>query len=139
MAQPEVGVVLNIGLTHVEKLGSIEAIAAEKLALPRSLPASGTAVLNADDERVRAVIPELACHVIAFGHGDCAALRWSEVAAGGPEGGTRFTVRLGDDSAVVESPVPGEHTVPGVVAAIGVALALGVGLGGRPRRWPPPA
>jgi len=85
-------------------------------------------VLNADDERVRAVIPELDCHVIAFGRGDCATLRFSEVSGGGPEGGTRFTIRLGDESAVVDSPVPGEHTVPGIAAAIGVAVAFGVGL-----------
>src|SRR5690606_25938089 len=52
LVRPDVGVVMNIGLTHAAKLGSIEAIAEEKLSLPRWLGPVGTAVLNMDDPRV---------------------------------------------------------------------------------------
>jgi len=87
VARPEIGVVLNIGLTHVSKLGSLEAIAREKLSLVRTLPASGTAILNADDALVDAVAPELACRTIRFGRpGTGATLTWSNTEDGGLDG-----------------------------------------------------
>jgi len=128
MARPEVGVVLNIGLTHVARLGSVEAIQAEKLTLPRALPPTGTAVLNADDPRVAPVASELACRVITFGtQNGGASVRYGPVEGHGLEG-TRFSVSAGGERARVDSPVPGVHTVPGVVAAICVAMALGMRL-----------
>ena len=49
LAEPEVGVVTNIGWAHIEGMGSKEATAKEKGALYRALPADGLAVSNADD------------------------------------------------------------------------------------------
>jgi len=128
IARPEIGVVLNIGLTHVEKLGSIEAIAEEKLTLPRSLPPTGTAVLNMDDERIAPAAGQLACRVLGFSRTD--AHQWATYGDVRSEGlkGTRFFLSTGKQRARVDSPVAGEHTVPGVVAAMCVAMALGVRL-----------
>ena len=55
IARPEVGVVLAVHPTHLERAGSIEAIARAKAELPAALPADGLAVLNADDPRVAAM------------------------------------------------------------------------------------
>jgi len=129
IAEPEVGVVLNIGLTHVSKLGSVEAIAAEKLSLVRGLPASATAVLNADDPRVAAVIPELRCNLISFGETDSATLRRGPVTARGLAG-VSFDVTLGETTERVNSPLPGAHTVPAVLAAMATGIALGMNLRG---------
>jgi UDP-N-acetylmuramoyl-tripeptide--D-alanyl-D-alanine ligase len=49
MAEPEIGVVTNIGLSHLELLGSQDAIAEAKAELLEELPPTGTAILNADD------------------------------------------------------------------------------------------
>ncbi|MGE0602019.1 MAG: UDP-N-acetylmuramoyl-tripeptide--D-alanyl-D-alanine ligase [Dehalococcoidia bacterium] len=129
IAEPEVGIVLNIGLTHISKLGSIEAIATEKLSLVRSLPPAGTAVINADDPRVAAVANELQCAVISFGASETATLRRGPVTERGLEG-TSFDVTFGETTERVNSPLPGAHTAPAVLAAIGAAIALGMNLRG---------
>ena len=127
IAEPEIGVVLNVGLTHVEKLGSIEAIQREKLTLARYLPDSGTAVLNADDPRVSPVGSELRCHVIRCGASDAATLRVTNTLGHGLFG-VSFDATFEGQTVHVISPLPGEHTVPAALSAIAVCLALGVNL-----------
>lgn len=129
IAEPEVGAVLNIGLTHVSKLGSIEAIAAEKLSLVRGLPRDATAVLNVDDPRVAAVVPELQCHALTFGESDTAALRRGPVTDRGLAG-TSFDVTFGETTERVNSPLPGAHTIPAVLTAMAAGIALGMNLRG---------
>ena len=127
IARPEVGVVLNIGLTHVEKLGSIEAIQEEKLALVRSLSSTGTAIINADDRRVAPVAGELSCRVISFGECRRATLRRGPVTDLGL-GGAAFDVTFDGETVPVASPLPGAHVVPAALSAIAAALALGITL-----------
>ncbi|MCC6268221.1 MAG: UDP-N-acetylmuramoyl-tripeptide--D-alanyl-D-alanine ligase [Dehalococcoidia bacterium] len=129
IAEPEIGAVLNIGFTHVSKLGSIDAIAAEKLSLVRGLPRTGTALLNADDPRIAPVAAELGCSVITFGCAEEAALRRGQVTDRGLDG-TSFDVTFGETTERVNSPLPGAHTVSAVLTAIGAAIALGVNLRG---------
>ncbi|HWI22027.1 MAG TPA: UDP-N-acetylmuramoyl-tripeptide--D-alanyl-D-alanine ligase, partial [Baekduia sp.] len=49
IAEPDVGVIVNVGPVHLELLGSLEAIAATKAELIAALPPSGTAVIPADE------------------------------------------------------------------------------------------
>ena len=99
IAEPSVGAVLNIGATHLEKLGSMEAIEREKLSLARNLPGDGVAVLNVDDERIAPVVEELACEVIGFGASEAAGLRrgrfattgWTAPSSASPTRGRRRT------------------------------------------------
>jgi UDP-N-acetylmuramoyl-tripeptide--D-alanyl-D-alanine ligase len=130
IGQPTVGVVLNIGLTHVSKLGSIEAIEREKLSLARWLPENGTAVLNFDDERIARGAAGLRCKIISFGSGrraDGPTLAWALMRSQ-PLEGSRFTVTYDGVTARGRSPVPGDHTIPAAMTAIGVSLALGMNL-----------
>ena len=127
IADPEIGVVLNVGFTHVEKLGTIEAIQREKLTLARYLPESGTAILNADDQRVSLPSSELRCNVIRFGANDTATLKLANTVSHGLFG-VSFDATFEGETAHVQSPLPGEHTVAAALAAIGVSLALGMKL-----------
>ena len=129
IVEPQVGVVLNIGLTHVSKLGSIEAIGEEKLSLVRGLPKHATAVLNADDARVAAAVPELACSVITFGEAEGAVLRRGRIEDRGLHG-TSFDVSFGETTERVHSPLLGAHTVPAVLTAMAAGIALGMNLRG---------
>ncbi|GIW14024.1 MAG: UDP-N-acetylmuramoyl-tripeptide--D-alanyl-D-alanine ligase [Tepidiforma sp.] len=125
IALPEIGGVLNIGLTHIEKLGSIEAIAEEKLSLARALPRAGTAILNMDDPRIAPEAARLPCRVIGFGSpGSGAALVVTDAHARGLEG-TEFTVAFEGEHQVVRSPLPGLHTIPAALFTIAAGLALG--------------
>ncbi|MEX2446368.1 MAG: Mur ligase family protein, partial [Dehalococcoidia bacterium] len=54
-ARPRTGIVLNVGPTHLERAGSIDAIVRAKRELPEALPEDGAAVLNADDPHVRSM------------------------------------------------------------------------------------
>ncbi|MGH2418166.1 MAG: UDP-N-acetylmuramoyl-tripeptide--D-alanyl-D-alanine ligase, partial [Candidatus Limnocylindria bacterium] len=67
IARPEVGVVLAVHPTHLERAGSIEAIARAKAELPAALPSDGLAVLNADDARVAAMRAATRAEVRTFG------------------------------------------------------------------------
>ena len=128
IAEPSVGAVLNIGATHLEKLGSMEAIEREKLSLARGLPQDGVAVLNVDDERIAPVMDELGCEVIGFGASEAARLRRGPVRDLGLEG-FEFRVTFEGAQADVRLHVPGAHLAQGALGAIGIQLALGVGLG----------
>ncbi len=129
IARPEIGVVLNIGLTHVEKLGSIEAIAEEKLSLARWLDGDGTAVLNLDDPRVAPAASQIVAHVIGFSIDGAAGARLTARDVDDLHlEGTRFTAIFDGEEAAVHSPLPGVHTLPATLAALGVALAMGMTL-----------
>jgi len=54
IAEPDVGLVTNVGPVHLEQLGSLEAIATEKMSLVAGLPPGGTAVVPAGDPRIAA-------------------------------------------------------------------------------------
>lgn len=67
IARPDVGVVTNVGLAHAEFLGGQEGVAAVLLELLTALPASGTAVLNADDPWTPKLAAKCAARVVTVG------------------------------------------------------------------------
>ena len=127
IARPEVGVVLSVHPTHLERAGSIEAIARAKAELPAALPADGLAVLNADDARVAAMRDVTRATVRTFGLGPSADVRATEVDSHGIAG-TSFTLRAPWGERRLRSAIPGRHLVPHALAAATVAEHLGVPL-----------
>jgi UDP-N-acetylmuramoyl-tripeptide--D-alanyl-D-alanine ligase len=127
IARPEVGVVLSVHPTHLERAGSIDAIARAKAELPAALPSDGLAVLNADDPRVAAMRDVTAAPVRTFGLGADADVRATEVESHGVAG-TSFTLRAPWGERRLHSATPGRHLVPHALAAAIVAEHLGVGL-----------
>src|SRR2546429_2857709 len=49
LAAPDIGIITNVGVAHIEFMGTREAIAEEKGALAEAIAATGTLILNADD------------------------------------------------------------------------------------------
>ncbi|HEX5041117.1 MAG TPA: UDP-N-acetylmuramoyl-tripeptide--D-alanyl-D-alanine ligase [Candidatus Limnocylindria bacterium] len=127
IAQPEIGVVLAVHPTHLERAGSIERIAEAKSELPRALPRDGLAVLNADDPRVAAMRDVTPAAVATFGLGADADVRATDVVSSGLEG-TEFTLVAPWGSRRLRSATPGRHLIPHALAAAAVAERLGIGL-----------
>jgi UDP-N-acetylmuramoyl-tripeptide--D-alanyl-D-alanine ligase len=124
IAQPQIGVVLNVGPTHLERLGSMQAIAEAKSEAVQDLPATGCAILNADDPLVAAMAPKTRARVLTFGTHSHADFRASEIQSHGLAG-VEFTLGCLGRSLRVRSPVPGADLVHNALAALAVAVAGG--------------
>ena len=127
VAQPSTAVVLNVGPTHLERLGSIEAIAQAKGEAVEALNEDGCAVLNADDPYVAAMAEKTRARVLTFGIENHATVRASEIRPRGLSG-VDFTVSMGGRGVRAHSPLPGERLVSDALAALTVAIADGMSL-----------
>ena len=127
IARPEVGIVLSVHPTHLERAGSIEAIARAKAELPEALPPDGLAVLNADDPRVAAMRGATRAAVRTYGFSPGADVRAIDLDSRGMAG-TIFTLVAGWGVRRLRSGTPGRHMVPHALAAAAVAERFGVPL-----------
>ena len=123
--RPRAGVVLNVGPVHLERAGSLEAIARAKRELVEALPAGGCALLNADDPAVAAMAEHTRARAIRFGAGGGADVRGSGLESRGARG-FAFTLAAGGERRRVRVPLPGAHLLPNVLAAAAAGLADGV-------------
>jgi UDP-N-acetylmuramoyl-tripeptide--D-alanyl-D-alanine ligase len=120
IARPQVGVVTNVGWAHIENFESIEGVAAAKRELVESLGYQGTAVLNADDERVAGFKSAHRGRSVLYGQSEGADVRAERVEYGAE--GVKFSV----DGVDFESPVTGRHGVSNLLAGIAVAGVYGI-------------
>jgi UDP-N-acetylmuramyl pentapeptide synthase len=124
---PNIAVVTNIGADHRKAFRSLEATAAEKAELLSAVARGGTAGLNADDERVRAMAQGFHGRVITYGRSPDASLRAENIRARWPER-LSFTLHVGERSCSVSTRLCGEHSLTSALAALGVAHAIGLPL-----------
>lgn len=124
ISRPEIGLITNIGASHLGRLGGREAIAKAKAELLAALPATGRAVLNADDF-FYGLLTELApCPVVAFGFGGEAQVRAENLVPRGLQG-SDFTLCLADQRLPVSLSLPGRHHVLNALAAAAAAWCAG--------------
>jgi UDP-N-acetylmuramoyl-tripeptide--D-alanyl-D-alanine ligase len=122
LARPSVGIVTNIGVVHMEFFASQEHLARGKGELVAALPASGLAVINADDPFFKLLAGTSTAPVRSFGFGS-ADLRGENYTAG-PGGGCEFTVR----DVPVRLALEGRHQARNALAALAAGEFLGVTL-----------
>jgi UDP-N-acetylmuramoyl-tripeptide--D-alanyl-D-alanine ligase len=127
IAQPEIGVVTNVAPVHLEFFDSVAGIARAKYELIESLPPTGTAVLNADDEYVSQFGREFHGKVFTYGLAALANVRAENIESRGQDGSI-FEVVVGNSREVVTLPLLGEHNVYNSLAAIAVGLESGLSL-----------
>ncbi|HUF54353.1 MAG TPA: UDP-N-acetylmuramoyl-tripeptide--D-alanyl-D-alanine ligase [Dehalococcoidia bacterium] len=127
ISQPDVGVVMNVGPVHLERVGSIGRITGGKAELVEALGPDGLAVLNGDDARVASFSRRTRARSVLFGLSEQSDVRGSDVESRGLEG-LSFTISANGESARVDCPLPGRHHVYPALAAAAVALNEGMTL-----------
>lgn len=125
IARPTAGLVTNVGVSHVELLGTEEAIASAKGELVRAIPADGRVFLNGDDgwtDHLEALAAGPVTRYGVFGTADVRAedVRMAE------DGTPSFTLVTTEGAAEVHLPVPGRHNVYNALAAASVGVYLGL-------------
>lgn len=124
IAEPTIGVVTNVGKSHIELLGSQENIAKAKCELVEAIGPDGTAILNQDDPFVTAMADRCRGKVVGYGITSNAMVRGSRITCN--EKGVRFTCRFFDQVMDISIPVIGEHNVYNALVAIAVGRILGL-------------
>ena len=124
IAPPSIAVVLNVGTAHLGEFGSREVIAQTKAELVQAVPASGVAVLNADDPIVAAMAAQTAARVVTVGRSKRADVRAEDVELD-ELARPRFILRAGAAAVPIALAVHGEHQVGNALSAAAVALECG--------------
>jgi len=125
IVMPDVAIVLKVGLAHVGEFGGPDAVEVAKSEMVRELPASASAVLNADDPRVARMVALTEAPVVWFGLDDTADVRADDIQA--TASGTSFTLLVDGMTRRVQLRILGEHHVMNALATIAAARELGVG------------
>jgi len=124
VAEPDVGLVTNVGPVHLEGCGSIDGVAYAKGELFHSLGAGGVAVANADDPRVLAQARLSQRTIVTFGERANADVRLVSAHHGG--NGLQVILHFGGKDHALELHLLGAHNGHNAAAAAAVGLALGL-------------
>jgi UDP-N-acetylmuramoyl-tripeptide--D-alanyl-D-alanine ligase len=122
LAEPQFGLVTNVGYAHVESFDSIEGVAAAKRELIESLPRAGVAILNADDELVRKFREVHSGRTLTYGFAGDADIRATEVDMHAE--GVAFTV----NGVRFHSRLTGRHSISNLLAGLAVASLFDIAL-----------
>lgn len=125
IAKPTIGVITNVGETHMELLGSIENIAKAKSEMAQAIEIDGKVVLNADDEHVAKMHEVTKARPIYFGINHAADVKAFNVKTAG-EGKTEFDAFIGENMAHFTLNMLGIHNVYNCLAALAVGYACGL-------------
>jgi UDP-N-acetylmuramoyl-tripeptide--D-alanyl-D-alanine ligase len=125
IAQPEMGVVTNVASVHLEFFDSLAGIARAKYELVESLPATGTAILNTDDEYVSQFGRNFRGKVVMYGTRAGADVRAEKIQSKGAEG-AEFDVVIGSVREHARLPLVGVHNILNALAAVAVGLERGL-------------
>ena len=118
IAEPDVGVIVNIGPVHLEILGTIEAIAAAKAELLRDLPGGATAVVPVAEPLLDAHLTRDDVTVVTFGDGGDVHLLAVD--------GERLVIAAGEERIDLTLSFTQAHHRSNALAAVAAARAIGV-------------
>jgi UDP-N-acetylmuramoyl-tripeptide--D-alanyl-D-alanine ligase len=125
IATPDAAVITNVGVAHIEFMGSRDAIAAEKGALAEAIGPEGWIVLNADDPFSAGIAASTRARVILAGT-TAGSVCASEISQS--SGGSDFTISEGAHRCRAQLPVPGLHMVQNALLAVAAGRAFGLSL-----------
>jgi len=125
IAAPDAAIITNIGVAHIEFMGSRESIAAEKGALAEAIEPQGTVILNADDPFTEGIAARTRARVVLAGT-TAGAVRAIEIRQSAD--GSEFTIVEGAHRCRAQLPVAGSHMVQNALLAIAAGRAFGLSI-----------
>lgn len=128
IVKPDVAVITNIGVTHMEILGSRDGIFKEKSKIFKDLSKNGLAVLGGDDDMLSKVKAAGKGKIIFFGSGSNCSVHAEDIRIKGLLG-TEFTIRSAEkdlDGIRAFIKIPGSHMVINALAAAVVGNYFGL-------------
>ena len=127
IVRPKVGIITNIGISHIEKLGSRQNILRAKLELLEGLQPGGLLVLNGDDIMLSGVKGLLTQRTVSYGFEEGVDYQAYNIQSRG-EYGIDFSITVGGRDHRIHIPAPGVHNVYNALAAVAVGYELGVSM-----------
>lgn len=127
VARPDVAVITNIGLCHLENLKSRDGILQAKTEIFEGLKRNGAIVLNGDDDKLQMVTEYNGISPVFFGMGESCHVRAEQVRSLGLKG-SECVLMTPAGNIEVRVPVPGAHMVYNALAACAVGLQMGLTL-----------
>ncbi|MBO5129035.1 MAG: UDP-N-acetylmuramoyl-tripeptide--D-alanyl-D-alanine ligase [Oscillospiraceae bacterium] len=124
IAQPDIGVIVNIGTMHIEHLGSIEGIRKAKLEILEGMAHNAKLILNGDDRMLRSLPQKPVQEITYFGSDALCGVRAEEIQE--QDGILGFYAAAKCHRFLVQMALEGQHFVADALAAVSVALELGV-------------
>ena len=121
--RPQVGIITNIGMSHIEKLGSRQDILRAKLELLEGLQPDGLLILNGDDVLLSGVKGLLDVRTVSYGLEESADYQAYNIRSRG-EKGIDFNIVLDGKEHTVHVPAPGVHNVYNALAALAAGREL---------------
>ncbi|HEX7533680.1 MAG TPA: UDP-N-acetylmuramoyl-tripeptide--D-alanyl-D-alanine ligase [Syntrophales bacterium] len=125
IAEPDIGLITNIGPAHLEGFKSVEAVREEKLDLFRNMPDAGVAIINLDDERLLVTDKDWRGKRVTFGLRKDADVSAEDIEPKGMKG-VEFTIRRGSLKQRITMSTAGNHNVYNALAAAASSWALDI-------------
>lgn len=125
LARPRYAIVTNVGVSHLERMGTPDVVAQAKSELVESLPSDGVAILNRDDHRVQKMSERTAARSFFYGI-DPAADVWADAIESRGLDGVSFTAHYAGDAYRFKVPLLGRHAVYIALPSIALGLLLGL-------------
>jgi UDP-N-acetylmuramoyl-tripeptide--D-alanyl-D-alanine ligase len=129
IADPNIGLITNVGRAHLEGLGSVEAVARAKAELLEKISKKGRVILNGDDLLLMKEASRFKRNVITFGLKSEHPIHARKIRRLG-ENGIAFKLQCFEQSMDVELNVPGVQNVLNALAASAMAFCLDESLSG---------
>lgn len=125
IARPTIGLVTNVGVSHIELLGDQESIASAKAELVEAIPADGAVFLNGDDAFSEMLAALSAAPVVRYGTSESCEVHARDIEVD-DESRASFEIVMGEATVDISLAVPGKHNVYNALAAAALGLHLGL-------------
>jgi UDP-N-acetylmuramoyl-tripeptide--D-alanyl-D-alanine ligase len=125
IAEPDIGLITNIGPAHLEGFKSVETVREEKLDLFRNMPKAGVAIINLDDEKLLVTEKDWRGKRVTFGLRKDADVSAEGIETKGMKG-LGFTIRMASFKQRITISTVGNHNIYNALAAAASSWALGI-------------